>query len=114
MTADEADRIIAELNIVFPNKKLNVEEVLRWEANLAPFSVESARETVRLVEQSMKFWPTWADFKEIIVPIHKREQIAAQQLALQSAEAPCTPEETREHIARIREMMKNKGFWSNE
>ena len=34
MTLDEADQIIAELNICFPSKKLLVEEVKRWEQNL--------------------------------------------------------------------------------
>lgn len=109
MTLDEADRIIAELNVVFPSKKLSVEEVLRWEENLVNYSYESARRAVKLIEQSSKFWPTWADFKDVVGPIYNRELIANQPLAIESANRACTVEETRAHVARIKEMMRNKG-----
>jgi len=109
MTLDEADRIIAELNVVFPSKKLSVEEVLRWEENLVNYSYESARRAVKLIEQNSKFWPTWADFKDVVGPIYSREVIANQPLAIESANRPCTVEETRAHVARIKEMMRNKG-----
>lgn len=114
MTLDEADRIIAELNVVFPSKKLSVEEVLRWEENLVNYSYESARRAVKLIEQSNRFWPSWADFKDVIGPIYGRELIANQPLAIDSGNRPCTVEETRAHVARIKEMMRNKGSQQTE
>jgi hypothetical protein len=108
MTLDEADKIIAELNVVFPSKKLSVEEVLRWEENLSTYSYASAREAIRIIERSLKFWPTWADFYEVVTPIHRRELVANQPLAIDTAR-PCTPEETREHLARIKAILDNMG-----
>lgn len=107
MTPDEADRIVAELNIIFPSKKLIVEEVLRWEENLAPYSYETAKSAVRVVEMNSKYWPSWAEFRQVIDPIQRRHQIESNQLALQSgAEEPCTPEENLAHIAEIRKIME--------
>lgn len=77
MTLDEADRIIAELNICFPNKNLLVEEVKRWETNLEPYNFEDARLAVKTIEDNLKFWPTWADFKEAISP-HVRARNALE------------------------------------
>lgn len=75
MTYDEADKIIAELNIVFPSKKLLVEEVKRWEDNLAPYDYLIARNAVKRAEESMTRWPSWAEFLQelkICVSEHNR------------------------------------------
>jgi hypothetical protein len=107
VSPDEADRIVAELNIIFPSKKLLVEEVLRWEENLEPYSYESAKDAVRLIEKNSKYWPSWAEFRQIVEPIAKRRQIDENQLALQSrTEEPCTPEENIAHIKEIRRLME--------
>jgi hypothetical protein len=107
MTPDEADRIVAELNIIFPSKKLIVEEVLRWEENLSPYSFESAKSAIRAIEMNSKFWPSWAEFRQTIDPIERRRQIESNQLALQSgAEEPCTREESLAFIAEIRKKME--------
>jgi len=109
MTLDEADKIIAELSIVFPQRKLVVEEVFRWEQNLLPFLYEDARETVRLIERSSSFFPAWADFYKTVSPIALRNRNNAQALELESApeDRPCTPEENLEQIAKIKEIIKN-------
>ncbi len=107
MTPDEADRIIAELNVIFPSKKLIVEEVLRWEENLSPYSYDSAKSAIRAIEMNAKFWPSWAEFRQTIDPIERRRQIESNQLALQSgAEEPCTREESLAAIAEIRKIMQ--------
>lgn len=68
MTLDEADRIIAELNICFPNKNLLVEEVVRWEENLSDYEYEDARLAVKNIENNSRYWPSWAEFREAIMP----------------------------------------------
>ncbi len=72
MTVDEADAIIAELNICFPAKQLIVEEVKRWEGNLAEFHFDDAKRAVKQIEETSRFWPSWAEFREAILPMHKR------------------------------------------
>jgi esterase/lipase len=107
MTPDEADRIVAELNIIFPSKKLIVEEVLRWEENLSSYSYESGQAALKAIEMNSKYWPSWAEFRQVIDPIARRLQIESNQLALQSgAEEPCTREENIAHIAEIRKIME--------
>lgn len=110
MTLDEADRIIAELNVVFPTKKLSVEEVVRWEENLLPFSLTSARQAIKAIEQTMSFWPSWADFLNTVRPIHQREVLAQQTLAI---EAPYEPP-SKEFMAQIRAMFPGNGRGKKE
>lgn len=105
MTLDEADAIIAELNICFPSKQLLVEEVKRWEGNLKDFDYEDAKITVKKIEDTSKFWPSWAEFREAIMPLHKhrlwveKERREEEQRAL---ERPRTPEE----VAQINEIIR--------
>ena len=107
MTPDEADRIVAELNVIFPAKKLVVEEVLRWEENLSIYAFESAQIAVKSVEQNLKFWPSWAEFRQIIDPVEKRHRISVQQLAIESPQdKPCSREENLEHIKEIRRIIE--------
>jgi len=47
MTIDEADAIIAELNLCFPTKQLIIEEVKRWERNLVEFYFDDAKKAVK-------------------------------------------------------------------
>lgn len=113
MTVDEADKIIAELSLVFPNKKLTVEEVYRWEENLLPYQYQTARDTVKRLERTLRFFPAWADFYEMINPVHIREiqDANAKRLELERAEQdePCSVEENLEQIRKIREKLA-KGF----
>jgi O-methyltransferase involved in polyketide biosynthesis len=71
MTPDQADAIIAELNICFPAKNLVVEEVRRWEQNLEMFHFEDARRAVKKIEDTSRFFPSWAEFRETIWPMHE-------------------------------------------
>ena len=105
MTLDEADAIIAELNICFPSKQLLVEEVKRWEVNLKDFYYEDAKIAVKKIEDTCKFWPSWSEFRGEIMPLHKhrlwleKERREQEQKAL---ERPRTPEE----VAQINEIIK--------
>jgi hypothetical protein len=112
MTLDEADKIIAELSLVFPNKKLTVEEVYRWEENLAPYPYATARETVKHLERSLRFFPVWADFYENIHPAHMRELREAdmKRMELQRAQddEPCSTEENLRQIAKIKQLLEKR------
>jgi len=112
MTMDEADRIIAELSLVFPAKKLTVEEVFRWEENLEPYQYERARETVKMLERSSRFFPTWAEFYSTIQPLSLRFNAANQAKELEAARSaddePCSVEENLAQIAKIRAMMAKR------
>ena len=109
MTLDEADRIIAELNICFPNKNLLVEEVVRWEENLAQYDYEDARLAVKQIENNCKFWPSWAEFREAIIP-YTNERVRELQRARQSLPAPVISDEER---ARSKEIIKQlKANWT--
>lgn len=110
MTLDEADAIIAELNICFPSKQLVVEEVKRWEQNLLPYTYEDAQKAVRRIEQSCKFWPSWAEFKDTVLPIHRHRLLEAQeglQASLRAIERPRSEEED-EQIRQIIQGIKNR------
>jgi hypothetical protein len=100
MTFDEADKIIAELNIVFPSKKLLVEEVKRWEENLVPFDYNIARNAVRKVEENMSRWPAWADFLREIKVCQQEYWASVPKAELE--EAPPLPLE--ENLRRVREL----------
>ena len=99
MTLDEADAIIAELNICFPSKQLLVEEVKRWEGNLEGFHYEDAKLAVKKIEDTCRFWPSWSEFRSVIMPLHQhrlwvqKERREQEQRAL---ERPKTPEEIAE------------------
>lgn len=109
MTLDEADAIIAELNICFPSRQLLVEEVKRWENNLKEFYFEDAKQAVKRIEDNSRFWPSWSEFREAVLPIHKKriweqnEKLEKQRLL---AEAPRTAEETAE-ISKIIKEIRN-------
>jgi O-methyltransferase involved in polyketide biosynthesis len=103
MTPDQADAIIAELNICFPAKNLVVEEVRRWEQNLEMFHFEDARRAVKKIEDTSRFFPSWAEFRETIWPMHEhrlwieKERRDSERKAL---EKPQT-EEDRLRISEI-------------
>ena len=109
MNLDQADAIIAELNICFPSRQLLVEEVKRWEDNLLQFHFDDAKKAVKRIEETSRFWPSWAEFREAGLPLHKNriwledDQKEKARLALEPAR---TPEETAE-IAKIIKQIKN-------
>jgi O-methyltransferase involved in polyketide biosynthesis len=108
MTPDQADAIIAELNICFPSKNLVVEEVRRWEQNLERFHFEDARAAVKRIEDTSRFFPSWAEFRETIWPLHEhrlwveKERRDAERKQL---EKPQTEEERQRISAVISEIM---------
>lgn len=113
MNIDQADKIIAELSLVFPGKKLTVEEVYRWEENLQMYSYETARETVKHLERTLRFFPAWADFYENIHPVHIRQLREADmqraQLETRSEEdMPCSNEENLKQIAKIKQLLEKR------
>lgn len=116
MTYDEADKIIAELNICFPSKKLLVEEVKRWEQNLLEYEYEDAQKAVKHIEDTLRFFPAWADFREALWPYVKERRRIAQSRALDASRAlqagPRTPEEAQriaDIIAEIKEKLSQRG-----
>jgi hypothetical protein len=109
MTLDEADKIIAELTICWPSRKLIVEEVHRWESNLSAYDYELSRSAVKMLEKTSKFFPSWADFYEVIQPMALRQRNESAMLALESGEEPCTPEQNLTEIAKIRKILDKMG-----
>lgn len=107
MTLDEADAIIAELNICFPSRQLLVEEVKRWENNLLEFHFEDGKKAVKRIEDKSRFWPSWAEFREAILPFHKdRVWIAndKKERELRELEKPMTSEEKEKISALIKQV----------
>jgi len=102
---DEADRIIAELNICFPNKNLLVEEVIRWEENLADYEYSDARRAIKRIEDTCKFWPAWAEFKEAIQPFKRERVEEMRRLESQSREL-AMPTQTEEEYANTKAIIK--------
>jgi|APGre2960657468_1045069.scaffolds.fasta_scaffold01042_10 hypothetical protein len=108
MTIDEADAIIAELNICFPSKQLVVEEVKRWEGNLAEFYFDDAKRAVKKIEETSRFWPSWAEFREVVLPMHKQRLWDAkdrEERKIRELE-PAQTEEDKEKIAQIIKSIK--------
>jgi len=105
MTLDEADAIIAELNICFPTKQLLVEEVKRWEDNLLTFAFDDAKQAVKQIENSSRFWPSWSEFREAILPMHK-ERLWLEQERLNNQRRELMPARTPEEQERIVEIIK--------
>jgi hypothetical protein len=105
MTLDEADRIIAELNICFPNKNLLVEEVVRWEENLAVYEYEDARLAIKHIENVCKYWPSWAEFREAILP-YTNERRRELERSRRELSAPVISDEERERSKEIIKQLK--------
>lgn len=105
MTLDEADAIIAELNICFPGKQLLVEEVKRWEGNLEMFHYEDAKRAVKHIEDHNRFWPSWSEFREAIMPMHN-ERLWFEKERRDRERRELTQAQTPEEAARISEIIK--------
>jgi hypothetical protein len=103
VTLDEADKIIAELNICYPNKNLLVEEVVRWEENLSMYDYDDARIAVKHIENTSKYWPSWAEFREAIHPMYQ-QRLREIERARQALEPP--REISEEERARSKEIIK--------
>ena len=104
MTLDEADQIIAELNIVFPSKKLLVEEVKRWEENLVPYEYLIVRSAIKRTEQTMSFWPSWADFIKEIKGAQSEYWASLPKIEIEEA-PPLSPEENLKRIKELRSLL---------
>lgn len=121
MNIDEADAIIAELNLCFPHAKINKEVVKRWEQNLLPFDYRDARVTVKTVEETCEFWPSWAKFLAIIRPLNHRrilddEQRRRDEMHDRQLEAAADPEaqaRTRAMIAQIKQNLAKQMLGRN-
>lgn len=96
----EAYKIVAELAICYPSKKMVVEEVRRWESNLREFDYLDAQKTVKNIENNSKFFPSWAEFREEILIIQKKrlENQRFLEIEAQSKEHPEQSEEDKERI----------------
>ena len=101
MTPDHADYVLAKLSVVFPNKALSVEEVRFWVEKLERFEFDHGMKAVDKVGDICKFWPSWAEFKEVLMAVRQRTYELAEPTT-----PPCTIEEARAHLAEIRETMR--------
>lgn len=106
MTLDEADQIIAELNICFPSKKLLVEEVKRWEQNLEPFHFEDAKVAVKHIEDTLRFFPAWADFREAIWPLAQERSRKDKSRVLEASRGQYGAPATEEQVQAMREIIE--------
>lgn len=104
MTEDHADYVLAKLSVVFPNKTLTVEEVKFWIGKLAPYDFDDGMESVGMVADSCKFWPSWSEFRECLNACRRRHPVAA--LPEPRAE-PVTKEEAQRFIDEIRETIRS-------
>lgn len=108
MTLDEADKIIAELNICFPNKNLLVEEVVRWEENLSGYEYADARQAVKYIENTSRYWPSWAEFREALLPVH-RERLRELERSMKALEKPIEiSEEERQRSKELIQILKSR------
>lgn len=102
MEKDQADYVLAQLSVVFSSKQLNVEEVRRWVGNLRPYDYDVAIEAVKRIEDSCKFWPSWAEFKEALQAC--RRAVQGRELPA-PMEPQSTPEQAREWLGKMRETL---------
>ena len=101
MTPDHGDYVLAKLSVVFPNKALNVEEVRFWVEKLEPFEFDHAMLAVGKISDTCRFWPSWAEFKEVLEAVRPR----TYELAPVEG-TPVSKEEARAYMAEIRETMR--------
>lgn len=101
MTPDHGDYVLAKLSVVFPNKALNVEEVRFWVEKLEPFEFDDAMLAVGKIGDTCKWWPSWAEFKEVLLAVRPR----VYELAPSVGE-PASKEEVRAHLAEMRGRLK--------
>lgn len=111
MNIDQADRIIAELNICFPNKNLLVEEVLRWEENLENYEYLDARAAIKVIENNCKYWPSWAEFREAIIPFTNERQRELSR-AVTALSSPIITDEERERSKQIIKELRSR--WTRQ
>ena len=65
MTPDEADWLLARMSVAWPGKMLNVE---RFGFGLRSYNLTLSEsvEACNRLEDTCKFWPSWAEFKTAI------------------------------------------------
>lgn len=101
MTPDEADWLLARMSVAWPGKMLNVEEVRFWIEKLRPYDLEESIQALNRLEDTCKFWPSWAEFKTAIRAV--RNSHAPTVGELQEPEEKITPpDEVRKIIAEIK------------
>jgi hypothetical protein len=105
MSPTEAYKIVAELAICYPTKKMVVEEVRRWESNLRDFDYSDAQQAVKNIENNSKFFPSWAEFREEIVLIQKK-RLEKQRFLEIEAQSKDQPEQSEEDKQKIREQIR--------
>jgi len=103
MNEDESDYILAQLSVAYPTKKLSVPEVSLWARKLAPFAYQTATQALDTVIDNCKFWPSWAEFREVLVASRLHEV-----LELEEPDTCLSREETLEKIQEIKERLTNK------
>ena len=101
MTPDHADYVLAKLSVVFPSKPVSVEEVRFWVEKLEPFEFDHAMLAVGRVGDTCRFWPSWAEFKEVLLAVRPR----VYELERPKGE-PVSKEEARVYMAQIRESLR--------
>ena len=101
MTPDHGDYVLAKLSVVFPNKALNVEEVRFWVEKLEPFEFDHAMLAVGKISDTCKWWPSWAEFKEVLLAVRPRVVYELER----PEGKPASKEEARAYMAEIRETL---------
>ena len=101
MTPDESDWLLARMSIAWSGKMLNVEEGRFWIEKLRPYDLEESIQALNRLEDTCKFWPSWAEFKTAIRAV--RNSHAPTVGELQEPEEKITPpDEVRKIIAEIK------------
>ena len=101
MTPDEADYVLARMSVVWSSKMLNVEEVRFWVDKLSKYEFDIAMDALQRVEDTSKFWPSWAEYKSAIKAIQNSRVPFVGELQ-QPEEQVTPPERVREIIADIK------------
>ena len=97
MTPDEADYVLARMSVVWSSKMLNVEEVRFWVEKLSPYELDVVLDSLKRVEDTCKFWPSWAEYKSAIR--------ATQNSRVPSFGELQQPEEETPSVERVKEII---------
>jgi len=109
VTPDEADYVLARMSVVWSSKMLNVEEVRFWVEKLSPYELDIVLDALKRVEDTCKFWPSWAEYKSAIRAIQNSRVPSYGELQ-QPEKKVTSPEKVREIIADIRANSLGKGI----
>ena len=101
VTPDEADYVLARMSVVWSSKMLNVEEVRFWVGKLCDYEFDICMDALQKIEDTCKFWPSWAEFKSSIKAVQNSRVPFVGELQ-QPEEQTTPPERVREIIADIK------------